>query len=458
MNRLHAMLMAGLLSGPAAAVDALAPEDFAYGFDVRPDVTGPLLELDLPDGVYDRVARSDLGDLRVFNGSGEPLPHALQGPSGTEAPEPVDLPFFALNAPAENNTERRVLQIVTDDRGAIIHSASASLNGEASGRIEAYLVDASALESPPERLLVDWTSAGDEGFTVSLDVLASDDLAHWRTAAGGAPLADLRSGPDVLLHNEIPLSGGQAKYLRIQWPEALGATRVTRVRAAFAPAEVPPANHTLAIEGLKETDGVSAWAFDGAGFRPQVQARLRFARPNAVVNGTLYSRASQDRAWQRRHGGLFYSLEHQGTLMESTPARFPPVTDPEWRFVVGEGQGFQDADRPTLELGWVPHRLTFVASGPPPYRVAFGSTEAMPAERPLAALLEDLEDRGGELTTPAQASEIYTLGGERKLEPPLPWRTWVLWAVLLGGVLMLAWMVRGLFRQLSNADGSKPGV
>ena len=53
---------------------------------------------------------------------------------------------------------------------------------------------------------------------------------------------------------------------------------------------------------------------------------------------------------------------------------------------------------------------------------------------------------------------MITIGGEGKLQPPaapFPWRTLVLWTVLLSGLVMLAWMVRRLVRQMGTPEGGQ---
>jgi hypothetical protein len=60
----------------------------------------------------------------------------------------------------------------------------------------------------------------------------------------------------------------------------------------------------------------------------------------------------------------------------------------------------------------------------------------------------------GALVSPARASEVFTLGGPGRLDPPpppVPWRTWILWGVLCAGVVLLVWMVWRLARQMTPA-------
>ena len=55
----------------------------------------------------------------------------------------------------------------------------------------------------------------------------------------------------------------------------------------------------------------------------------------------------------------------------------------------------------------------------------------------------------------AAVGERVVLGGEDRLRlgpRPIPWRTVVLWSVLVGGVLLLAGMAIGLMRQMNKSE------
>jgi len=67
-----------LLLSQSSAFGAERPEDFAYGMAIRADAQDALYEIEIPAAVYRGVTRADLGDVRVFNGQGEVVPHSLR--------------------------------------------------------------------------------------------------------------------------------------------------------------------------------------------------------------------------------------------------------------------------------------------------------------------------------------------------------------------------------------------
>lgn len=63
----------------AAGAVAAAPrtEDYAQGIRIDAYSGRPLVETLLPDTVYQTIMRADLGDVRIFNADGMPVPHAF---------------------------------------------------------------------------------------------------------------------------------------------------------------------------------------------------------------------------------------------------------------------------------------------------------------------------------------------------------------------------------------------
>ena len=69
---LAAATLPSLCSGATARLD-----DYSQGMDVDLLSQRPIVQLSLPDAVYQHVVSDDLSDLAVFNADGTPVPHAL---------------------------------------------------------------------------------------------------------------------------------------------------------------------------------------------------------------------------------------------------------------------------------------------------------------------------------------------------------------------------------------------
>jgi len=448
------------LSRPALG-DVLVPEDFALGFTVESETQGALWEFNLPDAVYRSVAQTDLGDIRVFNNAGQVVPHVLRMPDMEleQVPASTAVPFYPLQMLDEEDTHGQRLQIITDKKDTIIDAISTAIPSDVAERTTAYLLDFTAFERTPDRLTLAWERPENVSFTVNIEVASSDDLSHWSTLVKEVALADLQSGEALLVHNEIKLPARKARYLRVTWPEALREVTLSGVLASFPAARKPLQHRWLEIPGSPDQDDAKVIIFDTGGHWPVDRARMEFASSNVVINAVLMSRSAQESDWHMRYSGIFYTLEHEGTALESEPAKFGTTSDRNWRFKLADKERQLAGNSPTLVLGWMPHVLTFVAQGSPPFTVAFGSATIAAAAHPVDTLLRSIdEEQEKGLIITARASSVFTLGGEVKLEQPatpFPWKTIILWTVLLAGVAMLAWMVRRLFRQI-DTPGSSP--
>ena len=86
------LLLLPLLGATAFAQEqTLSSHDFAYGIPLEVDGDGAIYSLPLPQEVYRYTTRKDLGDVRIFNGYGEVVPHMLQpGKSYQEVPREPD--------------------------------------------------------------------------------------------------------------------------------------------------------------------------------------------------------------------------------------------------------------------------------------------------------------------------------------------------------------------------------
>ena len=103
-----AALCAAALAAPATA-EPLASSDFAYGRAVEATSAAPLqtLLLDLP--IYRGAVGPSLADLRVFNGAGEVVPHAIRALVDPRAQQGdlVDVPLFRV--PEGSSLARRAV-------------------------------------------------------------------------------------------------------------------------------------------------------------------------------------------------------------------------------------------------------------------------------------------------------------------------------------------------------------
>ena len=109
------------------------------------------------------------------------------------------------------------------------------------------------------------------------------------------------------------------------------------------------------------------------------------------------------------------------------------------------------AEAPKLTLAYRPDSFVFLAEGSGPYVLAAGSASARRPDYPIEPALASLRASLGKDWQPPLASlgAAQASGGDTVLHAPpapLPWRRWLLWAILVGGAVLIAALSLSLLR------------
>ena len=448
MKSVYILLL--VLTASICQADPLRPADFAEGLILKPDRTAPIYRIEPPEAVYRGITRPDAADIRVFNADGEPVPHALIAPEAPSPsrPDPVPLPVFPIDRPGGDSSDGGLeLQFRAQSSGALVRIETAAPADR--GPAGAYLVDAGVLDPEADLagLEIDWTGGG-EGFVIGVRVSGSHDLSNWDVLVRDATLAELRYDGHRLSRHHIPLpTAAPHPYLRLTWPSE--TARITSVHAVFDPAGGEAERRWTRCTGRisEAADGVVS--YHTGGYFPADRLRFRPERSNSLIEGTVRSRPAEDRPWRVRWNGIIYRLEtgEGAAVLESEPIVIPTTSD---RFFELETESKTvPGGPPTLTLGWRPHRLVFLAEGEGPFTLAYGSGRAGAPDRALPRLLGAVDE--AVTPTPITEFEPVTLSGPAARQPPpqpFPWKTWLLWGVLIGGVALLGIMAWRLYQSL----------
>jgi hypothetical protein len=436
----------------------LTHNDFAYGIPLEVDGDGALYSFELPAPVYRYCTRLDLGDMRIFNGYGEVVPH-LTRPGVRQTAlrqEPVSLHFFPLYESNEGKKGETRIHIATDEEGAVVDFWQQAPADEHEV-IARYLIDASAVDKPVEKLLLRWDDTT-ETFLVPVEVEYSNDLASWQPLVTHATLASLRYEQFSLGQSAIDLPSVKAKYYRLSWPLGKKGIQLRELKAVVKQEGAAVLRQWLTLSPSGEATHNGVYDFNAHGHYPVDHVRIKLPQVNTVVRVKLYSRAAGAEApWHQRYQGLVYHLLREGHALHSDIISLHGINDPRWRLEIETEGGGLGRGEPKLELGWVPHRVYFVARGETPFLLAFGAADIKASRSDLAPLLQTLKQtkKGNGFIKVARPGSYYELGGERRLKatpPPVPWKRWLLWGILVLGVVILALMARSLYRQMNDAD------
>jgi hypothetical protein len=447
----RSLIGACLLPGMVSAASVVTPEDMAFGRDILVDEDSAILTFDLPASVYRHAVDPKLRDVRVFNAAGEPVPFTIGSapPQAAHSRSPETFPVFPLHV-REQDGIRWIERLERKKDGSWLRS-QAMVAGEIV-RIGAWLVDLGENAARIDWLRLEW-SAGETGFAARVDVRSSDDLKRWRPLATGAVVADLRSGELRLRRDRIDLRSDSERYLRIDWPESLKGVVLTGVEVGFRPERSPSPRRWLSLVGRPEAEDRRVLRFDTGGHFPVDRARLPLDGHNWARYLKLATRTGPDERWRPRAEGRIWHIEQSGLSFGSDPLSFAPVRDPLWRLRLDPlppGRG----EPPVLDLGWRPQRLTFLAEGPGPWQLAYGSRELATTSAVSGRALDRLiEEEEMPPARPVRLGPERELSGLSRLQPSgpaLPWAAIGLWGVLLTGLALLLFMLRRLLRQMGS--------
>ena len=128
------------------------------------------------------------------------------------------------------------------------------------------------------------------------------------------------------------------------------------------------------------------------------------------------------------------------------------LQDRHWKIVLEQPLNLQPQDYPVIRVRLQPQRLVFLAQGEEPFTLAIGSRQVEPQSFSLPDHKLP-QDFSAETSSLIILGEEVMLGGEEQLLPPkkkADLKTWLLWTVLVLGVLVMGWMARGLLREMKQ--------
>jgi len=450
---------------PTARADEPA---FRFEAPVVVQRSAPFVELALPATAYARSRRqaddgSGMRDLRIVDSRDERVPFAWLAPRAGEARTSEslrDAVLYPLPArPAADGSWRSPIDIVVEgERINVRRLGARGTTVDGAARSGGWLIDLGERKSAtpaPDQLRLVWS--GPNEFSAAFDIATSDDLRNWRAGGVGQVLA-LQSAGGALTQPNVLLPAASGRFVRLVWADAAtapaltGAKAVTTQRdtvAVDAPTELA-FDAVASAKDAKDTNTAAARGveFDLGGALPLVGIELQWTAGTHVAPVRVSGRNRTDEAWRELGSAVFYRLDRQGAVSNSPS--WPLRTNVRYlRLVPDERAAALDPAQLRLRVKAELAHLVFATQGQAPWRVQTGSADANSAALPIAALVPALADERGRFGAASLGdwSEIAAAAKRddaKQREAAL--RPWLLWAVLIGGVALLAFMVWRLTR------------
>lgn len=444
-------------TGFVTTTSAASKNDFAYGYSLEVDGDGAIYSLYLDEKVYRGLTREDRGDLRIFNGHGQVVPHDIRRAEKMtkRSLPPVELPIFPLykNTQGESVTSSgHNVRITTNDQGSIIDLNYGKVTtGERV--LTAYIIDASSLKHVPDMMTVNWNTER-EDFVMTVRVEGSDDLTHWHNLVSQSTLSHLQHGKHTLLQKSIDLPRSVPKYFRLSWTN-YEPLIIDSIQFHFPETYHAQPRQWSTFLPNKIDEEQQSYYFNTKTALPVDRINIKLPERNTLVNVLIESASSEKGPWYGRYHGLLYDLQYGQSALKTPDIQQSVHSHRFWRLTIINGEG-QFSGEPVLRLGWIAEELLFVATGESPFTLAYGSARVEPVAAPLTQLLSvSTIKQQGLLIKPAKLGSTIDFGDDSRLQPPKPpvdWKRYLLWAVLILGVAVLGFMAMRLYKQMEEQE------
>lgn len=473
-----ALLWATLLVTPFAWA-APAPEklaDYAHvaGIQTTGSTTGnhSHYHLSLPFAVYAGSKTPGLADLRVFNAAGETVPHVLVMPRRLSdmAQRTESISWFPLSdSRPESIYDDVVIERKTD--GSVISIKAGQMKSGAP--VEGLLLDLRAIDWPLASLKIE-TQGGQP--MQHFSVHGSDDLKNWHLILDNGVLTRLAHNGQQLVQDEVKLPSVKSHYLKITWAKQEKVPEVMNIQGTFRQSQQGemPFLWSEAIDPQPGKEGALNYAWQTP--LPVEQVDILLSEMNTLAEVKLVSLAppsptstekpqrlgletgkrllnpQEARVMQpdTLARALIYRLTDNGKEARSTQIALSGRAIEGFSLLTDNAATGLGKAPPAVRIGFVPKQLVFLARGEAPFTLAWGKTDAPASTLSLNVLAPQHNDPntlpGGGASLEAIKSAIATLPLPKEAPPEKSDYRWLLWGVLVAGVLLLLGMAWKLMK------------
>ncbi|HNZ57020.1 MAG TPA: DUF3999 domain-containing protein [Methylophilaceae bacterium] len=431
----------------------------------------PLYQSVLPKEVYLLSRADDLQDLTIINAAGEQVPYALLRyhdlhPQTAVTKDVKPLKVYPIADEQIDNSDGRnsVIKYFENSGGSVAltleHNQMVKLNRSV------YLVDAGKTHPPLQTFTVAWM--GQENKLLPIDIEASNDLENW-TSAGHAVL--LKTSPldnaeksdialDTLIQNTITLDYAvEARYFKIS-PTNKNSDwlRMTNISAEYD--SVRPLSPEILWQNMplikrdesNKDNGITNIDFESQGRIAASYLRVQLPENNTITSATVQARNKNDAPWQTITNASLYRMDKAGKAYANPDIALNAATWRYWRLQFNQANGGIGAENPTLSLGWMPQTVVWNARGQAPFYLRVGTGPAIVSAVDVTSLIPDYKvekvmqlPKASLVASTTNASVASATASNSWASAP-DYKTWLLWAGLAFGVLLLAGMAVSLFK------------
>ena len=449
---MRSVFLCGAALAFAVAVPAADEPAWRYAAPITVSAPGAFVQLPLPAAAYGRSASAGLADLRLVDALGARVPFAVLAPRQPEAQtteQQREATLYPLPAkPAADGTWAAPVEVTIEGERISVKRLATRATTAKFTSSAGWLFDLGERkrdDPAPESLRVAWS--GPAEFTASFRFDSSDDLRQWRSGSAGQLIA-LSSAAGPLTQPTVLLGTNPGRFVRLVWSDAANSPQLTGAKV-IAPQHGSkvldaPTELTLAAVAASSNDAEpGALDFDLGGTMPMARLELRWASGTHVAPVRLQTRHHGNEPWRELTSAVFYRLE-RGAEVSASPPLAVNTTARFLRVLPDPRAAALDAAQTRLIVQAPLDSLVFAAQGQPPYTLQAGAKVTAPSALPVAALVPALDSERARFgrATLGEWSEVTAVArAEQGQQRRAALRPWLLWSVLLDGVVILGFMV-----------------
>lgn len=435
--------------------------DFAYGRMIQLGSESPLYRFSLDTHVYRHVANERLLDLRIFNHQKERVPLRIktaQVPKFKkfQAQKLPIFPLFVTRDSAPGDLTLNLKSNSTETNFSLTISGSKDPSVELSG----FIVDLGEEAKTPERLKVT-LNGGRQEYRLAAKVAYSNDLSSWQDLLSGVALVKMAFNGQHLERNRIDLPPFSGRYLRISFQTPYKGAFRADITGFYPITPFIPKRRRTIVKGRRTSAQPLIFNYDSEGYFPTDRIQLQLPHSNSLIKARLSTRSNPESPWNYRKTVIFYHLRVDGAKLENAPIVLQTTQDRFFRLEILAGSLSAGSKSPDLVLMWHPHECAFVASGDPPFMLAYGNADLRSEPQVVDDLLEAISQKHQKRYMGFSRLDYpQVLGGDERLKSTVDSKEGrlrvILWAVLCISVLGLALMAYQLYCRMKPEAEQHP--
>jgi len=468
-----------LLAGAAPAAPGQdRPQDYGWSMPVQVPAGAGIVQLALPKEVYLHASSASLADVRLFDADGKRLAYAIGAPPAQSATQRTSIParIFPVTGTPATGDGLQGIDIRTADDGRLLSVSTRAGTAAATAALQALILDLGKQTHDKRIAALRFTPpARTDNYSAQVLLEVSDDLKQW-DAIGTTTLNWLsNSDTQTLANDSIAFAPRTFRYARLSWQAGVPLAFAAITAQAVSEKDIAAPRASVVLQGLPgKQDNERRYATPLA--IPADSIALQLTQTNTVLPVTLgvyrqnsyvprhrlhlrqQARPAQGAYFDPLLSTTFYRIGLDGKERISGDLAMPATQTGEWVLQTATDLSLSASDAPALRLGWTPATVVFLASGKPPYQLAFGNSNAAAVAQPLSQVAPGFKAEELLALTTASAGPLQPNSGAeappRVTKDGAPWRLAALWAALLLGVGVLGFFAWRLLSQMKQEQGS----